>query len=73
LPYNGLLCIFNPTKGEFVYRLGEAIVDNDTGQVPGSEEEKTGVLKIIEVKEKYATATAAGGGKIEKGDVIREE
>jgi curli biogenesis system outer membrane secretion channel CsgG len=62
-----------PNSRFTVYRLGEAIVDEDTGQVLGSEEENTGVLKIVEVKEKYATATAAGGCKIEKGDVIREE
>jgi curli biogenesis system outer membrane secretion channel CsgG len=56
-----------------VYRAGESIVDEDTGEVLGSEEERIGALNVNQVKEKYCLATKVKGGAIQKGDLIRED
>lgn len=57
-----------------VYSVGEELVDPDTGELLGSEEETIGQVKIYEVKEKYSKANAvSGGGIIERGDIIRSE
>jgi len=56
-----------------VYRAGEAIVDEDTGEVLGSEEERIGTLKVTQVKEKYSAVTKTTGGNIQKGDLVRED
>jgi curli biogenesis system outer membrane secretion channel CsgG len=56
-----------------VYRRGEELIDPDTGENLGSEEEKIGTVKIYQIKEKYSKAKAvSGGGKIKKGDIFRE-
>jgi curli biogenesis system outer membrane secretion channel CsgG len=57
-----------------VYRKGEELVDPDTGEILGSEEESVGTVKIFEVKEKYSKARAVSGtGKIKRGDIFREK
>jgi len=56
-----------------VYRPGESIVDEDTGEVLGSEEERIGTLKVTQVKEKYSAVTKTTGGNIQKGDLVRED
>ncbi len=55
-----------------VYSLGEELVDPDTGEMLGSEEEVLGRVKIYEVKEKYSKARAVGAlNGVEKGNIIR--
>lgn len=57
-----------------VYSRGEELVDPDTGEVLGSEEEKLGRVKIYSVKEKFSRARAVGTLKgVQKGNIIREE
>ncbi len=54
-----------------VFRPGEKIVDQGTGEVLGSEEEQIGVARISQIKEKFSTATKVQGGTILKGDIVR--
>jgi curli biogenesis system outer membrane secretion channel CsgG len=55
-----------------VYSVGEELIDPDTGELLGSEEEKIGTVKIFSVKEKYSKAKVTDGGTgIKKGDIIR--
>ncbi len=55
-----------------VYRKGEELIDPDTGEILGSEEENVGTIKIYEVQEKYSKARAvSGAGKIKRGDIFR--
>jgi len=63
------------TSGEAftVYSVGEELVDPDTGEMLGSEEEKIGHVKIFDVREKYSKARIEGAaGSIKKGDIIRD-
>lgn len=63
------------TMGEMfsVYSVGEELVDPDTGELLGSEEEKIGKVKIFDVSDKYSKARADSGAKgIKKGDIIRD-
>jgi curli biogenesis system outer membrane secretion channel CsgG len=57
-----------------VYSVGEELVDPDTGEILGSEEEEIGRVEITKVNKKFSKARAVGGGisGISKGDVIRE-
>lgn len=54
-----------------VYRPGEIIVDSDSGEVLGSEEQHIGVVRVSQIKEKFSTGTKVQGGKILKGDIVR--
>jgi len=55
-----------------VYSVGEELIDPDTGEVLGSEEEEIGQIRIVKVKEKYSVATIVSGcSGIKKGDIIR--
>jgi len=57
-----------------VFSVGEELVDPDTGELLGSEEEKIGEIKLYSVKEKYSKAKIiAGGNGIKKGDIIRDD
>jgi curli biogenesis system outer membrane secretion channel CsgG len=57
-----------------VYSKGEELIDPDTGELLGVEEEKVGAVKIHTVKEKYSKAKATSGGdKIKRGDIIRSK
>lgn len=54
-----------------VYSVGEELIDPDTGEILGSEEEKLGTVKVFEVKEKYSKAKTGDGTGIKRGDTIR--
>lgn len=55
-----------------IYSVGEELVDPDTGELLGVEEEETGTVKIFQVKKKYSKARIVSGGKgIKRGDIIR--
>lgn len=55
-----------------VYSVGEELIDPDTGEVLGSEEEEIGQVKIMKVKEKYSLASVINGcNGIKKGDIVR--
>lgn len=57
-----------------VYKEGEAMVDPDTGMNLGSENTKTGDIKISEVQDKFSKAQVTSG-KIEsmgKGDIVQK-
>lgn len=55
-----------------VYSLGEELVDPDTGEMLGSEEEDIGRVKIYSIKEKFSKARAVGTlSGVEKGNIIR--
>jgi len=57
-----------------VYSVGEELVDPDTGELLGVEEEKVGSVKIYEVKDKYSKAkVVSGGAGIKRGDIIRSQ
>lgn len=57
-----------------VYSVGEELMDPDTGELLGSEEERIGTVKVYEVKEKYSKAKVENGGSgIKKGDIIRDK
>ncbi len=57
-----------------VYSLGEELVDPDTGEMLGSEEEKLGKVKIYSVKEKFSKARPVGTLEgVEKGNIIRAQ
>ena len=56
-----------------VYSKGEELMDPDTGEILGSEEERIGTVKVFDVKEKYSKARIEGSGSgIKKGDIIRD-
>lgn len=56
-----------------VYRLGEELIDPETGLPLGREEERAGKIKVIEVKEKYSVAEILEGGGFKRGDIVRPE
>jgi curli biogenesis system outer membrane secretion channel CsgG len=57
-----------------VYAVGEELMDPDTGELLGVEEEETGELKIFQVQKKYSKARIVGGCKgIKRGDIIRSK
>jgi curli biogenesis system outer membrane secretion channel CsgG len=57
-----------------VYSRGEELIDPDTGEILGAEEEVIGTVKIYDVKEKFSKAKAlTGGGKIKQGDIFRDK
>ncbi len=55
-----------------VFSTGEEMVDPDTGESLGSEEEKVGTIKITSVKEKFSKASIASGQAFEKGFLVKE-
>ncbi len=56
-----------------VYSKGEELMDPDTGEILGSEEERIGTVKVFDVKEKYSKAKIEGSAAgIKKGDIIRD-
>jgi curli biogenesis system outer membrane secretion channel CsgG len=57
-----------------VYSVGEELVDPETGELLGVEEDKIGSVKIYQVKQKYSKAKLVSGGKgIKAGDIIRSQ
>jgi len=59
----------------FVSKVGEALVDPDTGMSLGSENKKLGQIKIVEVQEKFSKANPVGSlaGDVSKGDMVSEK
>ena len=56
-----------------VFSQGEKIIDPDTGEVLGSEEEKIGRIKITDVQAKFSKAAAVSGAeKLAKGMICRK-
>ena len=60
-------------KGEVfdIYRVGEELIDPDTGLSLGAEETYAGKIKIREAEKKYAIATILEGERFQRGDVVR--
>jgi len=60
-------------KGEVlqVYRIGEELIDPDTGLSLGAEETYGGRIEIRKAEEKFAVATILEGGGFQRGDVVR--
>ena len=56
-----------------VYSVGEELMDPDTGELLGSEEEEIGKVKISSLKEKYSKARIESGTGMKKGDIIRHK
>ncbi|MGH8104343.1 MAG: CsgG/HfaB family protein [bacterium] len=60
----------------FVYSVGDAITDPDTGAVLGVEETKVAVVDITDVRDKYSvgkvSATFMSGYDLKRGDILRE-
>jgi curli biogenesis system outer membrane secretion channel CsgG len=56
-----------------VYSLGEELIDPYTGESLGREEERIGVVRVTQVKQKYSKAVPVGNlGPAKPGDLIRE-
>ncbi|PIS47923.1 MAG: hypothetical protein COT17_00990 [Elusimicrobia bacterium CG08_land_8_20_14_0_20_51_18] len=55
-----------------VYRVGEEMIDPDTGESLGSEDEKIGTAEVVKVLPKYSIAETDASG-IRKTDVLKEE
>lgn len=56
-----------------VFSQGEEIVDPDTGEVLGSEEEKVGRIKITDVQAKFSKGKAVvGADKVARGMICRK-
>jgi len=49
-----------------VFRKGEELIDPDSGQSLGAEEEKVGTIVVSEVKDKYSIATIKSGSILAK-------
>ncbi len=59
----------------FVYKLGEALTDPDSGMELGRENTKLGQIKITEVQDKFSKSMIADGAQFEvsKGDLVSEK
>jgi hypothetical protein len=56
-----------------VFRVGEALVDPDTGESLGVIEDRLGDLKIVEIKPKVAIAEPVSlSGEVAKLDIVRK-
>jgi curli biogenesis system outer membrane secretion channel CsgG len=56
-----------------VYRMGEALIDPMTGLELGAEEERIGVIKASDIKEKYSICGVVSGSGFDAGDMVRYE
>ena len=54
-----------------VYRPGEEIIDPETGMSLGAEENRIGILRIEEVREKLSIASAVQGSDYSVRDIVR--
>ncbi len=56
-----------------IYCVGERLIDPETGQILGIEEEKIGSLNIVDVKEKYSIGELIEGDidRVKRGDICR--
>lgn len=55
------------------YKLGEELVDPDTGELLGADETKIGTVQVFDVKDKYSKAKVLSGSGYEKGQIVRSE
>ncbi len=53
-----------------IYRVGEDMVDPDTGESLGSEEEKVGTAKVVKVNPKFSIAETKAA--VQKTDILKE-
>ena len=53
-----------------IYRMGEEMLDPDTGESLGSEEAKVGTAKVVKVTPKYSVAETKAQG-VQKTDILR--
>jgi len=53
-----------------IYRVGEEMVDPDTGESLGSEEEKVGTAKVVKVNPKFSIAETKAA--VQKTDILKE-
>jgi curli biogenesis system outer membrane secretion channel CsgG len=56
-----------------VFTIVEELIDPDTGESLGAEEEKVGEIEIYQVKEKYSKAKKLNGSGFKRGDIIRSK
>jgi curli biogenesis system outer membrane secretion channel CsgG len=54
-----------------VYNLGEELIDPETGLSLGSEETKTGAIKIEKVEKKFSICSVVEGGGFTSGSIIK--
>ncbi len=54
-----------------VYTVGEELVDPDTGELLGEEEDKIGTVEILQIREKHSKAKIISGKDFKRGDIIR--
>jgi len=54
-----------------VYRIGEELIDPDTGLSLGAEQTYAGKIEINKVEKNYAVASVLEGEGFERGDVVR--
>ena len=54
-----------------VYRMGEALIDPDTGEELGASETRIGSLKVTSVDEKYSICSVESGSGFKSGDVVK--
>jgi len=53
-----------------IYRIGEDMVDPDTGESLGSDEEKIGTARVVKVSPKYSIAETKAA--VQKTDILKE-
>jgi len=56
-----------------VYRVGDELVDPDSGMSLGVEETLSGQVQVSKVMPKFSIATSTSGGGFRKGDVVRSQ
>ncbi len=56
-----------------VFSAGEALIDPDTGLSLGSTETRVGVIRIVQVLDRAAKATAVSGSGFAVGDMVRPQ
>jgi curli biogenesis system outer membrane secretion channel CsgG len=54
-----------------VLHPGEDLIDPETGMSLGSEAEKVGEIKIVNVQDKFSKCEKVSGGGFERGDIVR--
>ncbi len=54
-----------------VYRMGEALIDPDTGEELGANETRIGSLTVSSVQEKFSICSIASGSGFNTGDLVK--
>ncbi|OGR44558.1 MAG: hypothetical protein A2X35_00405 [Elusimicrobia bacterium GWA2_61_42] len=55
-----------------IYRIGEDMVDPDTGESLGAEDEKIGTAKVVKVSPKFSIAETKTAG-VQKTDILKDD